>query len=189
MAAEEKSESINFDNEQMEQKTLGSDEERQIKKQEENKTFNKSKEGNIIQSKYNKTKLPPIKKGKKGKQLYKGMHQSIINSFNNQMGNYSIDDEELYPEIKIVKKEIRSLNKELKNLKNEYYIMEEQNLTYKFMIEKILNSKKNQVVNNNNENDNDEAEENYMKEKLMESEEEMKNNEKQENEQSLKKKK
>ena len=72
MTAEEKSESINFDNEQQEQKTLGSDEERQIKKQEENKTCNKSKdENNIIKSKYYKTKLPPIKKGKKGKQIYK----------------------------------------------------------------------------------------------------------------------
>ena len=57
MTAEEKSESINFDNEQQEQKTLGSDEERQIKKQEENKTCNKSKdENNIIKSKYYKTK-------------------------------------------------------------------------------------------------------------------------------------
>jgi len=37
-----------------------------------------------------------------------------------------------------VKKEIKNLNKELKNMKNEYYIMEEQNLTYKYMIEKIL---------------------------------------------------
>ena len=38
MAAEEKSESINFDNEQIEQKTLNSNEERQIKKSQENKT-------------------------------------------------------------------------------------------------------------------------------------------------------
>ena len=36
------------------------------------------------------------------------------------MNHYSIEDEELYPVIKIVKKEIRRLNKELKNLKNEY---------------------------------------------------------------------
>ena len=78
-----------------------------------------------------------------------------------------------------MKKEIRNLNRELKNLKNEYYILEEQNLTYKYMIEKILNSKQNQVVNNN-ENDNDEAGENYIKEKLMERDEEMKNNDKQE---------
>ena len=44
MAAEEKSDDINFDNEQEEQRTLGSDEERKIKKQEEHKIYTKSKE-------------------------------------------------------------------------------------------------------------------------------------------------
>ena len=194
MTAEEKSESINFDNEQQEQKTLGSDEERQIKKQEENKTCNKSKdENNIIKSKYYKTKLPPIKKGKKAKQIYKGMHQPIINANNNPMNHYVADDEELYPEIKIVKKEIRGLNKELKNLKNEYYIMEEQNLTYKYMIERILKSKnKNQQNNNNENNDNiinekTDEENSGMKEQTNE-EEEFKNNDNRENNTSKKKK-
>ena len=43
MATEEKSDDINFDNEQVEQRTLGSDEERKIKEPEENKTSSKPK--------------------------------------------------------------------------------------------------------------------------------------------------
>ena len=183
MTTEQKSESINFDNEQVEQRTLGSDEEREIKHNEENKTNERK---NKSQNKFNKIKLPPIKKSKKGQSIYKGMEQPMINvnNYSNIMNQNFVEDEELYHEIKIVKKEIRNLNRELKNLKNEYYILEEQNLTYKYMIEKILNSKQNQVVNNNNDNDNDEAGENYIKEKLMERDEEMKNNDKQENEQN-----
>ena len=62
--------------------------------------------------------------------------------------------------------------------------MEEQNLTYKYMIEKILSSKQNQTIddnnnNNNNENVNtenneekiDEAEK-YIKERITEEDEE-----------------
>ena len=197
MAAEEKSESINFDNEQVEQRTLGSDEERQIKKQEENKTCTKSKEGSKSQSKFYKTKLPPIKKGKRGKQLYKGMPQPIISSHNNQVKNNTIDDEELYPEIKIVKKEIRNLNKELKNLKSEYYILEEQNLTYKYMIEKILKSKNRNQQNFNNENNNQNndntineknEEENSCAKEQTNEDEEVKNNDNHENENTKKKK-
>ena len=184
MATEEKSDDINFDNEQVEQRTLGSDEERKIKEPEENKTSSKSNEKkNKTPNKFNKIKLPPIKKGKKGQQLYKGMEQPMINTGynpNNFLNQNSTEDEELYPEIKIVKKDIRNLNRKLKNLKNDYYLMEEQNLTYKYMIEKILSSKQNQTIddnnnNNNNENVNtenneekiDEAEK-YIKEKITE---------------------
>ena len=191
MTTEQKSDSINFDNEQVEQRTLGSDEEREIKQPEENKTNTKSGERkNKSQNRFNKIKLPPIKRSKKGQPIYKGLDPPAanINNYSNIMNQNFVEDEELYPEIKIVKKEIRNLNKELKNLRNEYYIMEEQNLTYKYMIEKILNSKQNQVINNN-ENDNDEEGENYIKEKIMEREEEIKNNEKIENDQGVKKKK
>jgi chromosome segregation ATPase len=107
------------------------------------------------------------------------------------MNHYSIEDEELYPEIKIVKKEIRNLNKELKNLKNEYYIMEEQNLTYKYMIEKILKTKNRNQQNNNNENntinEKNEEENSCMKEQTNE-DEEFKNNDNRENNTSKKKK-
>ena len=66
MTTEEKSESINFDNEQEEQRTLGSDEERKIKPNEENKINNKNNEvNNKSQNKSNKKKLPPIKKSRK----------------------------------------------------------------------------------------------------------------------------
>ena len=202
MTTEEKSDDINFDNEQVEQRTLGSDEERKIKQPEENKTSNKSNENrNKSPNKFNKIKLPPIKKGKKGQQLYKGMEQPIINAGYNSntfMNQNSPDDEELYPEIKIVKKDIRNLNRELKNLKNEYYIMEEQNLTYKFMIEKILSSKQNKSIDENNDNENannenneekmDEGEQ-YIKERVTEEDEEFKNNEKLENQNRKKKSK
>ena len=154
---------------------------------------NMNTNGNDNKSKYYKTKLPPIKKGKKGKQIYKGIHQPIINANNNPMNHYVADDEELYPEIKIAKKEIRGLNKELKNLKNEYYIMEEQNLTYKYMIERILKSKKKNQQNNNNENNDNiinektDEENSGMKEQTNE-DEEFKNNDNRENNTSKKKK-
>jgi len=202
MTTEEKSDDINFDNEQVEQRTLGSDEERKIKEPEENKTSSKSNEKkNKTPNKFNKIKLPPIKKGKKGQQLYKGMEQPMINTGynpNNFMNLNSTEDEELYPEIKIVKKDIRNLNRELKNLKNDYYLMEEQNLTYKYMIEKILSSKQNQTIddNNNNENVNNENNEEkidegekYIKERITEEAEEFKNNEKLENQNKKKKSK
>ena len=41
MTTEQKSDSINFDNEQVEQRTLDSDEQREIKQPEENKTNTK----------------------------------------------------------------------------------------------------------------------------------------------------
>ena len=61
MTAEENIESINFVNEQNEQKTLLSDEERQVEKGEENKISSKIKES---QNKLFETKLPSIKKEK-----------------------------------------------------------------------------------------------------------------------------
>ena len=107
------------------------------------------------------------------------MEQPMINTGynpNNFLNQNSTEDEELYPEIKIVKKDIRNLNRELKNLKNDYYLMEEQNLTYKYMIEKILSSKQNQTIDDNNNNENvntenneekiDEAEK-YIKERIF----------------------
>ena len=110
----------------------------------------------------------------------------------------STEDEELYPEIKIVKKDIRNLNRELKNLKNDYYLMEEQNLTYKYMIEKILSLKQNKSIDENNDNENannenneekmDEGEQ-YIKERVTEEDEEFKNNEKLENQNRKKKSK
>ena len=72
MRAEENIESINFVNEQNEQKTLRSDEERQIEKGEENKISCKTKERkNKSQNKLFKKKLPPIRKGKKGNNFIK----------------------------------------------------------------------------------------------------------------------
>ena len=69
-----------------------------------------------------------------------------------------------------MKKEIKNLNKELKNMKNEYYIMEEQNLTYKYMIEKILKSKQNNK-DNNTINEKNENENNRINEKTNDEEE------------------
>ena len=69
--------------------------------------------------------------------------------------------------------------------------MEEQNLTYKYMIERILKSKnKNQQNNNNNDNiinDKNEEENSGMKEQTNE-EEKFKNNDNRENNTSKKKK-
>ena len=152
MAAEEKSESINFDNEQIEQKTLNSNEERQIKKSQENKTRRNKSQSRLI-----KTRFPNINQHRKQK-IYQEINQTYINSFN--AGNQSNENEEFIPEIKIAKKDIKYLNKELKNLKDEYFLMEEQNLTYKYMIEKILNSKFNKDINKENNNNNDIIEEN-----------------------------
>ena len=143
MTTEDKSESINFDNEQMEQKTLNSNEERQIKKEQENKSHR-----NKSQSRLTKTKFPNINQHRKDK-IYKGINSInsvYINTFN--AGNQNDENEEFIPEIKIAKKDIKYLNKELKSLKDEYFLMEEQNLTYKYMIEKILNSKYNEDNNN-----------------------------------------
>ena len=67
----EDNESINFENEQLEQRTLNSDEERKIKKSEDTKsssnTNNKKPkvQKNRSFNKFHKTKLPPISKSKK----------------------------------------------------------------------------------------------------------------------------
>ena len=73
MSNDNKSESINFENEQIEQRTLNSDEERKIKKGKELKEFtttnNFNKKGNIKKNKshnkFHRTKLPPISKSGK----------------------------------------------------------------------------------------------------------------------------
>ena len=72
MAAEEKSESINFDNEQIEQKTLNSNEERQIKKSQENKTRRNKSQSRLI-----KTRFPNINQHRKQK-IYQEINQTII---------------------------------------------------------------------------------------------------------------
>ena len=97
MTTEQKSDSINFDNEQVEQRTLGSDEEREIKQPEENKTNTKSGERkNKSQNRFNKIKLPPIKRSKKGQPIYKGLDPPAanINNYSNIMNQNFVEDEE-----------------------------------------------------------------------------------------------
>ena len=183
MSNDDKSESINFENEQIEQRTLNSDEERKIKKAKEIKAFatsnnfnKKTKDKkNKSQNKYHKTKLPPIFNSKKD-QAFSTQRDNATNSFFSTSFSTAniepLDNDELFSEIHKVQKEIRNLNRELKNLQKEYNIIEESNLTNKYIIEKILNI---QDYNNIDEKDNN-------NEKLTE---ETKNNEKEEDEKDM----
>jgi hypothetical protein len=173
-----KSESVNFENEQFGQRTLNSDEERQVKKTDEMKLsstsnkylskttkFKKTKS----QNRYNKMKLPPISKSKK-ENLYTPERENTTNSVFTT--SYSIvnidprDNDELFSDIYKAHKDIKNINKILKKLQKEYHALEESNLTNKYIIEKLLN-----IENDNNTNDN-------KNEKI--NDEEIKNNEKEE---------
>ena len=80
MSRNDEAESINFENEQIEQRTLNSDEERKITKIEEAKTFSTIDNLNIkcqknkSLNKFHKSRLPPIGKSKKGKKLSKDIN-------------------------------------------------------------------------------------------------------------------
>ncbi len=166
MSNGDKSESINFENEQIEQRTLNSDEERKIKKIEEAKAFNtpnnfskKAKDKKSkSQYKFHKSKLPPIYSSKKD-QVFSTQRENTINSIFTASYNTAnmdpLDNDKLFSEIHKVQKEIKILNRELKYLQKDYNIIEESNLTNKYIIEKILNI---QDYNNINENDNKEEE-------------------------------
>ena len=134
-----KSESVNFENEQFGQRTLNSDEERQIKKTDEMKLsstsnkylskttkFKKTKS----QNRYNKMKLPPISKSKK-ENLYTPERENTTNSVFTT--SYSIvnidprDNDELFSDIYKAHKDIKNINKILKKLQKEYHALEESN--------------------------------------------------------------
>ena len=123
-----KSESVNFENEQFGQRTLNSDEERQIKKSEEMKLsstsnkylskttkFKKTKS----QNRYNKMKLPPISKSKK-ENLYTPERENTTNSVFTT--SYSIvnidprDNDELFSDIYKAHKDIKNINKRKDNI-------------------------------------------------------------------------
>ena len=137
MSQELKSDSINFEDEQIEQKTLNSDEHRKLKQDTDtksnNKAFNKAKSSNKFPNKSKKYKinLPLIYKYQKnGNSLRKETNQ-----------NEPHDSEGIFLEINKAQKKIKGLNKELKSLKREYNNLIENNMTNKFIIEKILEKK------------------------------------------------
>ena len=151
MSKDDKSESINFENEQIEQRTLNSDEERKIKKPEESKTsttnnFNKVSKAqkNKSQNKSQKTKLPPIYKSKKDPLYSSSQRENTTSSvFTTSYSTVNIDqkdNDKLFLELNKAQKEMKNINKELKMLKNEYNLLEESNITNKYIIEKILNT-------------------------------------------------
>ena len=161
MSNDNKSESINFENEQIEQRTLNSDEERKIKKGKESKGFtttnNFNKKGNIkknkSQNKFRRTKLPPI--SKPGKEpVYSSQRENTTSSvFSTSYSSVYIDpkdNDQLFIEMHKSQKEMKSINKELKNLQKEYNILEESNITNKYIIEKILNIKDDGTFDDNN---------------------------------------
>ena len=124
MSNENQSESINFENEQIEQRTLNSDEERKIKKNEETKStntnnFKKSKNKNKSHNKFYKAKLPPISKSKK-EQIYTSQRENTANSvFATSYSKVNIDqrdDDDIFLEINNTQKEIKNINRELKSL-------------------------------------------------------------------------
>ena len=155
MSNENKSESINFENEQIEQRTLNSDEERKIKRKEEAKSstntnnFKKSKNKNKSHNKFYKAKLPPISKSKK-EQIYTSQRENTANSvFATSYRKVNIDqrdDDDIFLEINKTQKEIKNINRELKSLQKEYKIIEDSNITNKYIIEmkrlKIMKKKK-----------------------------------------------
>ena len=166
MSNGDKSESINFKNEQIEQSILNSDEERKIKKTEETKVYTTSNnfskktkdKKSKSQNKFHKTKLPPIYNSKKDL-VFSTQRENAANSvFTTSyiiINMDPLDNDKLFSEIHKVQKEIKILNRELKYLQKDYNIIEESNLTNKYIIEKILNI---QDYNNINENDNKEEE-------------------------------
>ena len=176
-----KSESVNLENEQIEQRTLNSDEERKIKKSEETKADNFQKKSkarkNKSQNKFYKTKLPPISKSRK-EQIYASQRENTASSvYSTSYSTVNIDpkdNDELYLEIHNSVKEIKNINRELKHLQKEYNILEESNITNKYIIEKILNMQDDNNDINNTEN--------------IEQLEEDKNNEKDEEKNKSKKK-
>jgi hypothetical protein len=162
---ENKSESINLENEQIEQRTLNSDEERKIKPNEESKTNTFQKKPKVRKNKSQnqfgktKTKLPPISKSRKDP-IYAGQRENTTNSiFSTSYRAVNIDpkdNDELYLDLHIWQKEIKKINRELKSLQKEYKLLEESIITNKYIIEKILNiqdddNNENINVENNNE--------------------------------------
>ena len=182
MSKEDNSESINFENEQIEQRTLNSDEERKIKKTEESKTFltlnnyiynHKSKEKkNKSVNKFKKSSLPPLMKTKRD-QIYAAQREPAINSVFATSYNTVVidprDNDEIFLELHNIQKDLKNINKELKSLQKDYSIIEERNLANKYIMEKLLDLSEDHNLDNNN----------YNSEKINE-EEEFKNNEKEE---------
>ena len=195
MSKEDNSESINFENEQIEQRTLNSDEERKIKKTEESKTFltlnnfnynQKSKEKkNKSVNKFKKSSLPPLMKTRRD-QIYAAQREPAINSVFATSYNTVIidprDNDEIFLELYNIQKDLKNINKELKSLQKDYSTIEERNLANKYIMEKLLDLNEDYNTDNNN---------NYNSEKINE-EEEFKNNgneEEEENKNKNKKKK
>ena len=194
MSKEDNSESINFENEQIEQRTLNSDEERKIKKTEESKTFltlnnynynRKSKEKkNRSVNKFKKSNLPPLMKTKRD-QIYAAQREPTINSVFATSYNTVIidprDNDEIFLELHNIQKDLKNINKELKSLQKDYGIIEERNLANKYIMEKLLDLNDDYNSDNNNNN-------NYNSEKINE-EEEFKNNGNEEEDETRNKKK
>lgn len=155
MINDDNSDSINLENEQIEQKTLNAGEERKIIDFEESKSYTrniKNKKPKVPRNKslnkLEKKKLPPIPKSKKN-HIHSISKEPSKSSFKNSYSSVSLDQREnsgIFVEINKAQTEIKNINKELKSLKKEYTIIEDRNLTNKYIIEKILD------INNNNSN-------------------------------------
>ena len=155
MINDDNSDSINLENEQIEQKTLNAGEERKIIDFEESKSYTrniKNKKPKVPKNKslnkLEKKKLPPIPKSKKN-HIHSISKEPSKSSFKNSYSSVSLDQREnsgIFVEINKAQTEIKNINKELKSLKKEYTIIEDRNLTNKYIIEKILD------INNNNSN-------------------------------------
>ena len=158
MINDDNSDSINLENEQIEQKTLNAGEERKIIDFEESKSYTrniKNKKPKVPRNKslnkLEKKKLPPIPKSKKN-HIHSISKEPSKSSFKNSYSSVSLDQREnsgIFVEINKAQTEIKNINKELKSLKKEYTIIEDRNLTNKFIIEKILDINNNSNIDSN----------------------------------------
>ena len=158
MINDDNSDSINLENEQIEQKTLNAGEERKIIDFEESKSYTrniKNKKPKVPRNKslnkLEKKKLPPIPKSKKN-HIHSISKEPSKSSFKNSYSSVSLDQREnsgIFLEINKAQTEIKNINKELKSLKKEYTIIEDRNLTNKYIIEKILDINNNSNIDSN----------------------------------------
>ena len=158
MINDDNSDSINLENEQIEQKTLNAGEERKIIDFEESKSYTrniKNKKPKVPRNKslnkLEKKKLPPIPKSKKN-HIHSISKEPSKSSFKNSYSSVSLDQREnsgIFVEINKAQTEIKNINKELKSLKKEYTIIEDRNLTNKYIIEKILDINNNSNIDSN----------------------------------------
>ena len=158
MINDDNSDSINLENEQIEQKTLNAGEERKIIRFEESKSSrinikNKKPKAprNKSVNKLQKNKLPPLPKPKKN-HIHSISKEPSKSSFKTSYNSVSLDQREnsgIFSEINKAQNEIKNINKELKSLKKEYSIIEDRNLTNKYIIEKILDINNSSNIDSN----------------------------------------